>query len=150
MRRDIAGVGGFVEDLPVLLFILMGTVSVITTSVWVAEGREKAKALADADEAAKRLVDAVLLRLSGGEANGVSIAGLRSLNASQVNELCPSILSWQLSISIFHPRPEAVEHGCDGPGVGASGSGYHNRFVNASYDRDASALVEVRCVVWLS
>lgn len=136
------------EDLPVLLFVLMGTLTVISTCVWVADERAEMRAYADADEAAEKLVDALLLQLAKGEEGGVSVFELRSLQASAIDQLRHDDFGWQVSILIIHPWAESICLSGENHTVRTGGHGYANRIINASYGADGSALVEVKCVVW--
>lgn len=132
-----------------LVFILLGTMAVISTSVWVIEEREEMRAVADADLAADNLLDALLLQLNIGDVLGVSMASLREVNASKISEMCPGVSHWQISVLVIHPWVEAFELQDGDSALGLTGdAGYANRIINATYGMDGSALVEVRCVVW--
>lgn len=137
------------EDLPVLVFVLLGTMAVISTSVWVIEERAEIRAVADADVAADRLLDTLLLEMSRGEARSISMTSLRGINASKIFELCPDVRNWQVSILVIHPWVEVFElNDYDSARGLMEGTGYANRIINATYGVNGSALVEVRCVVW--
>jgi hypothetical protein len=148
MRADDSGVGGFVEDLPVLLFVLMGTLTVISTSVWVTGERREMRLEAEADNVAGELLEALLLQLSEGHADGISVSELRGLDASAVDGLRHDDFLWQLSIYIIHPWVESICLRSDDSVAGSGDHGYANRIINASYGADGCALVEVRCAVW--
>lgn len=149
MRADVTGVGGFFEDLPVLFFVLLGTIAVISTSVFVAEERANVRALAEADATAETLLDALLAKLSRGDGRTISIESLRAINASQVGGLCPLGYYWQLSVIVIHPWAESINlHGEGRPKMEFGGPGYAEEVINALYGVDGGALVEVKCVVW--
>lgn len=147
MRRDESGIGGFVEDLPVLAFVLVGALALVSTSVWVAQERADARACLRADASAEGLLDAVLLRLSDGAECGISVPELRGLNASVVDGLAPEGFDWMISILILHPWVESIEVGDERCASGPTPFGYANRLINAKYGAGGCALVEVRCVV---
>lgn len=147
MRRDESGVGGFVEDLPVLVFVLVGVLALVSTSVWVAQERTDAQTALRSEALAEGLLDAVLLRFSDGVDCSISVHELRSLNASMVDSLAPRGFDWMISILILHPWVESIEVGDEGCAFGSTPSGYANRMINAEYGAGGCALVEVRCVV---
>ena len=149
MKADVRGVGGFLEDLPVLVFVLIGTMAVISTSVLVAEKRAEIRSLALADREAEKLLDELLALFSCGSDRSISIERLRAANASQVGGLCPLDYRWQVSVIVIHPWTETINVQCEACAqIGLGERGYANRVVNALYGTGGSAFVEVSCVVW--
>ena len=148
MRIDERGIGGFVEDLPVLVFVLAGAVAVISTTSWVIEVRADAREQTAADALAADLIDALLFDLSEGGVRSVLISELRALNATTIQKYVADELDWALAILVMHPWTESVEVTSDGCVMDtANVVGYANRMMTAQYDAGAYAFVEVRCVV---
>jgi hypothetical protein len=64
MRKDIRGIGGFFEDLPVLLFVLAGVLSVLSSACWTNAYSSEEAEFDDVRVRALAMMDSVLLRLS--------------------------------------------------------------------------------------
>ena len=148
MRVDERGIGGFVEDLPVLVFVLAGAVAVVSTASWTIEARVDAREQTAADALAADIIDALLFDLSEGGVRGVYISELRALNATTIQTYVADEVDWALSILIIHPWTESVEVRSDDCVMNSADVvGYANRMMTAQYDAEAYAFVEVRCVV---
>ena len=147
MRRDERGVGGFIEDVPVLVFVLAGVLTLVGTGAWAAEQ----KAGAARDDALRSLasdtMDRVLWALSDGVDETMVVGVLAGWNASWAFTEVPEGIGWLLSVDMLHPNPGQLILLCsDAVGTPAD-TASDSRLVNAECD-GMCALVRVTVVVW--
>ncbi len=150
MRNDRRGVGGFLEDIPVLVFVLAGVVALIGASVWTAGVRSDLAREVELESLADELVDLALWNLSDGLGGFVSVDRMERLDLSQLSGRVPGGTGWLISVDVIHPWAKqlvlAQWGGLDD--VVYVGCGW--KLVNAPYGTDGSAVVKVTAVVWCS
>ena len=150
MRGDRRGVGGFLEDIPVLVFVLAGVVTLIGASVWAAGMRSDLVREVELESLAEDLVDQALWGLSCGVDGYVSVDRMAQLDLSELSGRVPDGAGWLVSVNVIHPWEEQLllAKGGDSEHVAYVGCGC--RFINASYGTDGGAVVKVTAVVWCS
>jgi len=146
MMRDDAGVAGFFEDLPVMMFVLAGVVCVVVSSTWVCQQIESARAQTELEEAAERIVQRFLA--DARSASGIiSVSSLRCLEPSGLPEES-EVVEFALSVAQLYPEAEWLfSHSTSSGEIGGS-RGSASRLFNALSDSGTVVIVEVRVVVW--
>ena len=146
MNTDDRAIGGFFEDLPVLMIVLMGTVSVMGTGIWVSEQTESLDRADSLDKAAEEMTDVVLSRLSEG---GLTRITLDSIAALQPSSIVPDdgSLAWTVSIAMIHPWHEVITVMRSEDLGQASVTGWHSRLFNVLHGVSSIGVAEVVAVV---
>ena len=147
MRRDERAVGGFIEDVPVLVFVLAGVLTLVGTGAWAVEQ----KADAERDEALRTLasdtMDRVLWTISDGSGGALGVDSLAAGNVSWLFTDIPEGIGWLLSVEVLHPQAEQLvllrSHAVGTPIETASES----RLLNAECE-SLCVMVRVTVVVW--
>ncbi|MDH3364791.1 MAG: hypothetical protein OEM29_02130 [Thermoplasmata archaeon] len=143
MRDDHLGIGGFFEDLPVLLFVLTGTLLLIGTNVWVMEGRGVLEAVSSCEQQAEDLVGTFMLALSNKCGADATVESVRFVNSSLLDNGSTWPGVWAISVSVIHPWQELLlSLGNQTEPTGAD-AGWHNRLFNLRYGVSGSAVAEV-------
>ncbi len=143
MRKDHNGIGGFFEDLPVLLFVLLGSLLLVATNAWIAVGNDASRAARLADEEADDLAASFLLSLWSVFGDEVSVESIKRFNSSLMMNDLPSAGSWAISVTVIHPWRESVL--TLGPQIPTSCTyaGWHSRLINLRYGVAGYAVAEV-------
>lgn len=146
MRIDDAGVGGFAEDLPVMVFVLAG-VSLLVGSAVNAVAEVRAVGDGDLEATAELLVSAVLRSAQSLETP--TIQWLRSSDLDRcVRDVAAGCNGFFLSIRMVHPTVEQLQSVGALPEMFPGMTGSCSRFLNAEADDMLITVVEVRAVVW--
>lgn len=149
MRFDENGVGGFFEDLPVLVFVIAGVSLLIVSGLRVSSLRgdlEEESSLQYAAEVFVRMIVA-----DAGESGFVRPTA-ESFNETRIASLANQTiggLSYSVSIVMRYPETEWIlacesAHGAQTPLRVASDS----KFLNAIDGNGRSVIIEVTAVVW--
>lgn len=146
MRWDTGAIGGFFEDLPVLAFVLAGTLSVACTASWASGFMSEEERLEALERAASDLVTSVRLELQ--ELGSVPTAeSVRQANLSGSIETLPEGTQCLVSLWCVHPMNECLLTEASGacePEVACSDSA----FMNMLCDQGFVGVLEVRVLVW--
>jgi len=146
MRSDEAAVGGFAEDLPVMVFVLAGVCMLVGSAVDAAD-RVEAGPGDELELVAEMLVSEVIDAAC--VAALPTTAGLRSLNVSDcVHAIAASCEGSHLSLRSVYPVPELLLSWGAFPVERPEATGSFSRLVNALDDEGLVIVVEVRAVVW--
>jgi hypothetical protein len=148
MRCDDNGVGGFVEDLPVLVLILAGVCVLLCAGSWSAEIRARSLADEDLGRLAERAVDEVVWALSDGAGGCVDVDSVAKANLSRVKSLVPDGIAWLLTVEVVHPWSEPLLLVESGDERNASNTRSDIRLLNAPYGSGGCAVLKVVVVVW--
>lgn len=146
MRLDESGVGGFAEDLPVMVFVLAGVCLLVGSAVSAAE---KVRA-GDADgleSLAEVLVSEVMEGFS--VTDTPTVTALRSFDIGDCAE--PVLVGcdgWFVSLRSVHPEVELLQSAGSLPDQSPGSTGSCSRLINAYDDDMMLVVVEVRAVVW--
>lgn len=150
MRDDKQGVGGFLEDIPVLVFVLAGVVTLIGASVWAAGMRSDLVREVELESLAGDLVDRALWDLSDGVDGHVSVDRMAQLDLSQLSGRVPAGTGWLVSVNVIHPWTEQLLLAQGGSQHHVAYVGCGCELINAPYGTDGSAVVKVTAIVWCS
>jgi len=149
VKRDECGVAGFLEDLPVLMFVLAGTLAIVVSAL----GASKAVVSRDEDKEleclADRCAELLLSELLGQHSEPVITVG--SVCSTRLSKIVDEFLyerDFCMSILMVHPElkwlvqesgrsEEVPERACSA-----------SRLVNALTDDGRTAILEVRIIVW--
>jgi len=147
--EDQSGVGGFFEDLPVLMFVLAGTVTVIvsaTFSVEVLASQEADKAL---ERLATRCVDLIVAEIMDGHGGVAVIAG--ALCATKIDRALQDFLGdgeFFASIVMIHPESKRLCTIREAPTEIAGRASSASRMINVLVENGLTGIVVVRALVW--
>ena len=150
MRRDISGVAGFFEDLPVLLIVLAGIATLVVSTAYAGE-RMRAQSLQDElDYVADRFVDSVVMSLATDPLiEHTSISAIESVNATRC--ACESFgsESFEISFIMRYPTVEWIRSLSCADNPLPLNTGYASRLLSAVLDNGTIGVVEVSAVVWM-
>jgi hypothetical protein len=149
VRFDERGVGGFFEDLPVLIFVLAGVSLLIVSGVRISSLRGDLEEDSALRYAAGMLVQRIAAAV--GE-SGLGSPTVESFNGTRIAILANETVarfSYSVSIVMRYPEVEWIlvckgEHSVQTPSRAASDS----MFLNAIDENGRSVIVEVTAVVW--
>jgi len=150
VRWNDRAVGGFLEDLSVMVFVLAGVSLLVSSYAW---SSSLAHARADQERLewlAEGYIDRVMAEIHAAcrSAFPPSLASLRALDLSGLAEVSLPGRSVVASISTLHPYPELVINFSSAAHPIADVVGYSARLCNAVDSDGIVAIVEVRCLVW--
>jgi len=148
MRIDDSGVGGFFEDLPVMIFVLAGVSSLIMTGAYASEEISRARESEELSFIAVHMVDGLVSHCRPVDGAMPTLGHIRQLN---VSEICGSLASgrhFAAAMVMRHPGYELLCQGSDsvrGPACDAVSA---TRLLNALDENGVIAIVEARVVAW--
>jgi hypothetical protein len=144
---DRSAVAGFFEDIPVLLIVLVGVMSLVLSGV-VAAGRtqhiENQKQL---DLLASRLIDSIAINVAPDPSiEHASLVAFSSLNFTRCAADVLADESFGISIIQLYPATEWIRiRPADPQG---QDTGYASRLFNARSDSGTIGVLEVVAIVW--
>ena len=147
MRGDERGVGGFIEDIPVLVFVLAGVLTLIGTGAWATAYQADDAREDTLRRLATDAIDRVLWMVSGGIDGDLDVEAIGSRNVSDAFAGVPEGNGWLLSIDMLHPRAEQLLLISSTLAGNPADSASESRLLNAVSD-GMSAMVRVTVVVW--
>jgi hypothetical protein len=149
MRDDESAVGGFFEDLPVLVIVLCGVVAIVSASVWSSGQIANEQFVQELDEIARgfadRLVEAAL-QVEGGDYP--SVDKLRTLNISRLSIGLPKTIGYAVSIVEVYPSLEWLRQFVSDEKPISSDAVASIRLMNAVDSLSRIVIVEARVIVW--
>ena len=149
MKSDLAAVAGFFEDLPVLVLVLAGVLSLIFSSVWVSEARSSAQKDSELTFEAREIVSRTSQEIKfSGASDVIPLLGhVKSLNLSDCSLVAQSY-DVHLTIQIVYPKKELVCEYSSNDDPGSSSTGFASKFLNAIDDSGLTIILEVQAIVW--
>ena len=147
--QDESGVGGFFEDLPVLVFVLAGTCVMILSAVSVSDAivsREKIKEL---EYLANRCADRVVSELVGAHPGAVIM--VESLCATRLCKVISDCLDghgFRMGIAMVHPVFEWLLEASSASSAILESASSSSRLANGLTDEGYIAVLVVRIIVW--
>ena len=149
VKQDEQGVAGFFEDLPILLFVLAGTLTIVVSSVSASATVASIKETAKLDLIANRCVELLLSDILGGDdGNHATLASLCSTRVCQIAEDFLGKHPFCVGLLMIHPELRwLLENVSRGSGV-PERAGSASRLFNAFTDNGLSAILVVRIIVW--
>lgn len=148
MRIDDSGVGGFFEDLPVMLFVLAGVSSMIMTGVFAGEEISRAREKEELSFIAVHMADGLVSHCWPAEERLPTLVHIRQLD---IVDICRSLASGRHFAAVMimhHPGYELLCQGSDSVREPACDAGSATRLLNALDENGVIAIVEARVVVW--
>ena len=143
-------VGGFFEDLPVLAFILTGSLLIVSTNVAVTDQRDELERSERIELAAGRLAGSILAAISDGCGEDNPLDSLRALNLSTLlpTPELPQASGWAIFIAMVHPWHEPLANCSRGSPDSSAEAGWHCLLFNVSYGQYGVGVAEVVAVVF--
>lgn len=150
MSWDDGAVGGFFEDLTVLLFVLVGVAVIVSAGVWTAQDSVEARADEQLSFLAHELLIGVLSEISHPETPGYlpTLDRIRSLDLLGIVDGFNSDCQFCISVAEHHPERAWLCSATRGWPEAAADTGSVSGFVNALDSTGMTALVEVMVLVW--
>jgi hypothetical protein len=150
MSWDDAAVGGFFEDLTVLLFVMVGVAVIVSAGVWTAHDAMDARADKELDLLAEELLTGVLREISRPEALGYAptLDHIKGLDMLAVAAGIDSDCQFCISATEHHPEHAWLCSATRGWPEGAVRTAFASGFVNALCPTGMVAVVEVMVLVW--
>lgn len=148
MRIDTLGVAGFFEDLPVLLLVLAGVSSVALTGAWCAEQHVESAREEGLSATAEAIVRSTLFAASDGGSSPLSVDALFALDPEDLTDAGSACAGWVVVIEVVHPMYWRHELPSGTPSPCTTDLGWASELVNAAYEGDLVAIVEVTGVAW--
>ncbi|MCU0858976.1 MAG: hypothetical protein MUE55_00060 [Thermoplasmata archaeon] len=146
MRFDERGVGGFAEDLPVMIFVLAGVCLLVGAAVSAAEKARTGES-DELESLAEVLVSEVMDGFSVTETP--TVTALRSFEIVNCAEpVLAGCDGWYVSLRSVHPEIELLQSSGSLPDQAPGATGSCSRLINACDDDMMIVVVEVRAVVW--
>lgn len=147
IRRD-DGVAGFFEDLPVLMFVLVGVSVLVMSAAWVQQESAERDLEIQLDDGARRLAEDVVASFRSCWGFVPRVASIQGKNLSSVVALPSDGYGCAVSVAIIHTNPSVLATYAEG-GLGeASVTGYARILFNAEDDCGLVLILEVRVIVW--
>jgi hypothetical protein len=143
MRNDCRGIGGFFEDLPVLLFVLAGSMLLIGTNAWITVGKDTLETSRMAEERAEDLSATFMLALHGDFGGDVAVQSVRLVTASSIGTEATLPESWRISVTVIHPWRELVLALGTQAWSSDACTGWHSQLLNLRYSVSGCAIAEV-------
>ena len=143
-------VGGFFEDLPVLAFILTGSLLIVSTNVAVTDQRDELERSERLELAAGRLAGSILAAISDGCGEDNPLDSVRALNLSTLPPTpeLPQASGWAIFIAMVHPWHEPLADCSSGSPSSLAEAGWHCLLFNVSYGQYGVGVAEVVAVVF--
>jgi len=150
MKADDAGVAGFFEDLPVLMFVLVGVAMLVLCGTWVSRSLDTIHYQEELDSLAQDLVSSVVSRLLRPETPGLipSVSSAESTNISDIARGVVGERHFAIAIIMRYPTYEWLNIGSDNDSAPPSATGYGSRLLNALDGSGRTTVIEVRAIVW--
>lgn len=147
--RDRTGVAGFFEDLPVLMFVLAGTVTLVVSAVNVTETMGSYRKQEQLDGFAERSADLLLSELASDNPDVSVIVG--SLCCTRLRESVEGFLGereFAITLVMLHPVLIFLYQDSVMAGNGCRMSSSASRLMNAATEDGREGILAVRIVVW--
>jgi len=148
--RDDSAVGGFLEDLPVLLFVLLGVLALVSTSMFASSMISEQRRVESLDSVAEDILSAIVsgFRVGDSSVYTPTLAALRETNITGSAQAVASGCDYCVSIVMLHPRREWLCVAASTAPVGLVDTGYSKCLLNATDDDGLMAVVEVSVLAW--
>jgi len=144
--RDESGIGGFFEDLPVLVFVLGGVSLLIFSSVWSAGVMSSNEASDTLEKVADGIVQMFVLTPCEGIPSVDEVASACASYSGAGLESCGGVF---VNVSVVHPYTMAVGVVVSGDTAHCTGPmGYAVGVMNAVDSSRLIVILEVRALVW--
>ena len=148
VKRNQEGVAGFFEDLPVLLFVLMGVMVLVASATWVSQERASANLESELEEIARDITKALLRSIAWQHGSVPRLSSVSGMDTVSVAEEVAQLRSFAVTVASLHPEIVTVATVTRGEPSAATSTGFARLLFNALDDAGLVCLLEVRAVVW--
>jgi hypothetical protein len=152
-RSDIVirkedGVAGFFEDLPVLMFVLVGVSVLVMSAAWAQQESVDRELDSELDDVARRVAESVVASFRSDCGAVPRVASIEGKNLSPVVELPSGCHGCAATAAILHPNPSVLATYLEGDVGEVLRTGYSRILFNAVDDHGLILILEVRIIVW--
>jgi hypothetical protein len=150
MKADDAGVAGFFEDLPVLMFVLVGVATLVLCGTWVTRNLNAVQAQEELDSLAEDLMNSVMSRLLRPETPGLmpSLSSAQNVDLSDIASRVVGEKHYLIAIIARYPSYTWLNTGSDNDTGLPNTTGYCSRLLNVFDGYGRTIMLEVRAIVW--
>jgi hypothetical protein len=148
MRDDDSAIGGFFEDLPVMLIVLAGVATLVISGVVASERISRQQDQSELDALADRLVDSVLVSMSRGPGIEHIPMSATSVNTSRCAGDVLDGESWKVAYVMRYPHMEWLRVDHSDEKMPLMDTGFASRLVNVVVDDGTVGVIEVSAIVW--
>lgn len=148
MRRADDAVAGFFEDLPVLLFVLVGVTVLVVSATWVTRERAARDLEVELDGIARDITRELLGSVVSQFGASTRMSSLTGMDILSVVTGEARGRSFCVTVSCLHPDVAVVIAETSGEPSTALCTGFARSLFNALDDRGLVSILEVRTIVW--
>ncbi len=150
MKADDAGVAGFFEDLPVLMFVLAGVATLVLCGTWVSRNLNTVQVQEELDSLAETLVDSLLSRLLRPETPGLipPVSSAQDVNIAAIASSVAGERHYLVAIIARYPSYAWLNSCSDNDTSIPNVTGYCSRLLNVLDGYGRTVMLEVRAIVW--
>jgi hypothetical protein len=148
MKTDEDAVGGFFEDLPVLIFILAGVSVLVSSAVWAEQEIAQERSSAELEFASEMLLEAVCADLFQEEGVLPTVDSLKGYNLSEDVLEAAGDRGCAVAIRECYPACELLSSTSVGDASIPVEVSSASRLMNAIDAQGLTVVVEVRVCVW--
>lgn len=148
MIRKDDGVAGFFEDLPVLMFVLVGVSVLVMSAAWVHGELAERELETELDHEARRLAECVVASFRSYWGVAPRLASIQEQNLSSVIGLPSGSYGCAVAVAITCPNPSVLATFAEGDLAEALRTGFAKILFNAVDDHGLVLILEVRVIVW--
>lgn len=150
MSWDDSAVGGFFEDLTVLLFVMVGVAVIVSAGVWTAHDALESRAENELDLLAEELLTGLLREISRPESLGYAptLDHVKGLDLLAIATGIDPDYRFCIGAAERHPEHAWLCSATRGLPEGAVDTGFASGFVNAMDPTGMIVVVEVMVLVW--
>ena len=150
MMADRTGVAGFFEDIPILVFVLLGVSTLVLSGVWVSQRLTGERIQDRLDRLAGALADHLVAEvLELGSYDGLPrVSSVGSLNLTEHAREELGARGYEIAVLERYPEFAWVKNQSSGDPLLAESTGYASMVFNAVDDNGYTQIMEVRVLVW--
>lgn len=150
MIRGDEAVGGFYEDLPVLLFVLLGVFVLVSASVFASGQLSERRELDWMEGIAEEVLTAILSHLTSADGVGytATMAAMREMGLDSLAGMAARDACYCVNVVAIHPRTEWLCSAARGDPGSAVLTGLARALLNAVCDDGSTGIVEVTVLAW--
>ena len=146
--RGEDGVAGFFEDLPVLMFVLIGASVLVMSGAWVARQNAIRQLEQELDDTADTVVRRVLGSILSKWGETPRVTSLLGLDLAAIVSEESRGHEYAFAIASLHPEPEVFVTANNGDPSRVVRTGFASALFNALDERGLVLILEVRAIVW--
>lgn len=150
MDADDSGVAGFFEDLPVLMFVLVGVATLVLCGTWVSRNLNAVQVQEELDSLAEDLVNSVVSQLLRPETPGLmpSVSSAQNVDIPDIASRVVGERHYLIAIISRYPSYTWLNTGSDNDTTLPNATGYCSQLLNVLDGYGRTVLLEVRAIVW--